>query len=69
MMYVSRVKIKHCDWATKNTRQLDLWGIPWYFGHKYELLKVDRNKIQARNPNCRRTEVSYFAKINQFFLE
>ena len=24
MMYVSRVRTKHCDWATENRRQLDL---------------------------------------------
>ena len=26
MMYVSRVRTKHCDWATENRRQLDLCG-------------------------------------------
>ena len=26
MMYLSRVRTKHCDWATENNRQLHLCG-------------------------------------------
>ena len=48
MMYVSRVRTKHCDWATENSRQLHLCGFMFVRAKNI----VSHGQLKTQNQGC-----------------